>query len=262
MPLTVDTKNLISRSLLNTMKSNSILINTARGGIVNENDLYHCLKNNKIRSAAFDVLNNEPPLKNKLIGLENFFITPHIGSTTQSVNKMGLAAIEGLLKINEVFSMKKIKCGIVGFGKIAKIRAKVIEEIDNTILTAIHDTSEIYLENNSIKFFDNYSDLLNQELDAVIISTYAKSLAEYAIKALEAGKHVFCEKLPALNSKEMLAVIKAERQSGKVLKYGFNHRYHYSVIEAKKIIESGDLGKILLMRGVYGKAGSIDFDKN
>ena len=99
LPLTVDTKNLISRSLLNTMKSNSILINTARGGIVNENDLYHCLKNNKIRSAAFDVLNNEPPLKNKLIGLENFFITPHIGSsTTQSVNKMGLAAIEGLLK--------------------------------------------------------------------------------------------------------------------------------------------------------------------
>ena len=158
--------------------------------------------------------------------------------------------------------MKKIKCGIVGFGKIGKIRAKVIEEIDNTILTAIHDTSEIYLENNSIKFFDNYSDLLNQELDAVIISTYAKSLAEYAIKALEAGKHVFCEKPPALNSKEMLAVIKAERQSGKVLKYGFNHRYHYSVIEAKKIIESGDLGKILLMRGVYGKAGSIDFDKN
>ena len=90
---------------------------------------------------------------------------------------------------------EKIKCGIVGFGKIGKIRAKVIEEIDNTILTAIHDTSEIYLENNSIKFFDNYSDLLNQELDAVIISTYAKSLAEYAIKALEAGKHVFAKSL-------------------------------------------------------------------
>ena len=48
---------------------------------------------------------------------------------------------------------------------------------------------------------------------------------------------MFLRKASTLNSKEMLAVIKAERQSGKVLKYGFNHRYHYSVIEAKKLLK-------------------------
>jgi predicted dehydrogenase len=47
-----------------------------------------------------------------------------------------------------------------------------------------------------------------------------------------------------------------------ILKYGFNHRYHYSVQEAKKIIESGSMGKLLWLRGVYGKAGSIDYNKN
>ena len=47
-----------------------------------------------------------------------------------------------------------------------------------------------------------------------------------------------------------------------LLKYGFNHRSHYSVIEAKKIIDSGKLGKLLWIRGVYGKAGSLDYHKN
>ena len=61
---------------------------------------------------------------------------------------------------------------------------------------------------------------------------------------------------------ELGIVSKALKSSGKVLKYGFNHRYHYSVMEAKKIIDSGNMGKLLWLRGVYGKAGSIDYDKN
>ena len=65
-----------------------------------------------------------------------------------------------------------------------------------------------------------------------------------------------------MNSNEMLEVKKLKKSSGKVLKYGFNHRFHYSVMEAKKIINNGTLGKLLWMRGVYGKAGSIDFHDN
>ena len=65
-----------------------------------------------------------------------------------------------------------------------------------------------------------------------------------------------------MNVKQMLEVIKVEKKSQKVLKYGFNHRFHYSVMEAKKIINSGALGNLIWMRGVYGKAGSIDFHQN
>ena len=61
---------------------------------------------------------------------------------------------------------------------------------------------------------------------------------------------------------DLKPVFVALKNSNKILKYGFNHRYHYSVIEAKKIIESGKMGKLLWMRGVYGKAGSIDYNKN
>ena len=158
--------------------------------------------------------------------------------------------------------MKKIKFGIVGYGKIGKIRNQTISSLKNAQLKAIHDISKIEIEDTSIKFFSNYEEFLKQDIDAVIISTYAKYSSEYTIKALKAGKHVFCEKPPSLNSKEIKSVIQTEELTDRTLKYGFNHRYHYSVIEAKKIIDSGSYGKLLLMRGVYGKAGSIDFDKN
>jgi len=65
-----------------------------------------------------------------------------------------------------------------------------------------------------------------------------------------------------MTSKEMRKVIETEKKTGNVLKYGFNHRFHYSVMEAKKVVNDGKLGKMLWMRGVYGKAGSIDFHDN
>ena len=73
---------------------------------------------------------------------------------------------------------------------------------------------------------------------------------------------MFCEKPPARNANELQSVLDAEQESGLVLKYGFNHRLHYSVVEAKKLMDSGAMGRLLWMRGVYGKAGSIDYHKN
>ena len=74
---------------------------------------------------------------------------------------------------------------------------------------------------------------------------------------------MFCvKKPPSMNSNEMKEVIEAEKKTGKILKYGFNHRFHFSVMEAKKLVIQGRLGKLLWMRGFYGKAGSIDFKDN
>ena len=70
-----------------------------------------------------------------------------------------------------------------------------------------------------------------------------KFSSKYVINSLKAGKHVFCEKPPSMSYEEMKLVIKAEKKYGKILKYGFNHRVHNSVIEAKSIISSGRLGK-------------------
>jgi len=157
--------------------------------------------------------------------------------------------------------MKKINFGIVGFGKIGRIRSNVISKIDNAQLIAIYDVSRKKIKND-IKFCNSYSELLDQNIDAIIISGYTIDSAKFTIEALQKGIHVFCEKPPAMNVREVKQVIKAEEKSKKILKYGFNHRYHSSILEAKKIIDNNKLGKIILMRGVYGKAGSLDFNKD
>lgn len=155
-----------------------------------------------------------------------------------------------------------IKVAIAGFGKIGQVRAREINKNEHTELVAIYDINKPEKIDNNIKFCESFEELLSQDIDAVFVCAFNDVLANYTTLALKAGKHVFCEKPPARTSQELEEVIKVEKNSGKILKYGFNHRYHYSVIEAKKLIESGEMGKLLWLRGVYGKAGSIDYHKN
>lgn len=97
LPLTTKTKRLLSAENLRLMKRGSFLVNTARGGLVDEVALHDLLSEKHIQSAAFDVFEVEPPLNSKLLSLENFYSTAHIGgSSLQSIHLMGLAAIEGL----------------------------------------------------------------------------------------------------------------------------------------------------------------------
>lgn len=77
-PLTEQTEKLINKDTLALMKSDVILINTARGGLVDEDALYDALTSGRIKAAALDVLGQEPPRANRLIGLDNCVITPHV----------------------------------------------------------------------------------------------------------------------------------------------------------------------------------------
>lgn len=78
---TPDTVNLINATSLDKMKSNAVLINTSRGTLVNQSDLYEYLKTNRIRAAGLDVTTPEPlPLDNPLLSLSNCTVLPHIGS--------------------------------------------------------------------------------------------------------------------------------------------------------------------------------------
>lgn len=155
-----------------------------------------------------------------------------------------------------------LKIGIAGFGKIGQIRALELSKNEHTVLKAIFDINKPSNLDANIIFCNSFEELLAQDIDAIFICTFNNVLANYTTNALNAGKHVFCEKPPARTSQELLSVIEVEKNSNLILKYGFNHRYHYSVMEAKKIIDSGSMGKLLWLRGIYGKAGSIDYDKN
>lgn len=156
----------------------------------------------------------------------------------------------------------KIKVAIAGYGKMGKIRERTVANNPHTNLALVYDPSfKAGAEKNSYHC-GSYNEILESDCDAVFFAGYAKYSAEYVARALDAGKHVFCEKPPANNLQELVVVENSLKSSGKVLKYGFNHRYHHSVIKAKQLLDSGALGKVLSMRGVYGKAGSIDFESN
>lgn len=99
LPLSDDTKHLISNSEIKLMKKDSVLINLSRGGIVDEKALYSALVNNKIAGAAIDVFELEPGNNPELVSLSNVFATPHIAGTSRSASRMlGLSAINGLVE--------------------------------------------------------------------------------------------------------------------------------------------------------------------
>ena len=81
-PLTDETRNLIDKKAFSKMKNGVILINCARGGIINEKDLYDAIGGGKVAGAALDVFEKEPPVGNPLLELETVISTPHLGAST------------------------------------------------------------------------------------------------------------------------------------------------------------------------------------
>jgi D-3-phosphoglycerate dehydrogenase len=103
VPLTKDTENLISARELSLMKKNAILINTARGKIINEQDLYHALQNGEIFGAALDVFAEEPISKDHpLLTCDNFIGNPHNGANTvDALIRMGTQAVDEIVRVLE-----------------------------------------------------------------------------------------------------------------------------------------------------------------
>ena len=97
VPLDDSTRHMLNAQRLALMKTSAILINVARGGLVDEAALKLRLKGNLMAGAAFDVFAVEPPQDLELLALDNFLVTPHIGGSSQeAILAMGRAAIEGL----------------------------------------------------------------------------------------------------------------------------------------------------------------------
>lgn len=95
------TRNLISGQVFDWFKPNAVLVNAARGGIVNEQDLYEALQTGKLMAAASDVFEQEPPTPaNPLLSLPNFIATPHLGaSTEEALMNMAQMAVDEILRL-------------------------------------------------------------------------------------------------------------------------------------------------------------------
>lgn len=152
----------------------------------------------------------------------------------------------------------KYKVGIIGFGKMGQIRKKAIDELNVAKVVTI---SEPNLTINTGLANVSHDEIINNsEIDIVIVCTPNYLNKELTIQSLNAGKHVFCEKPPAFTASDVEEIRKAEFKSGgKKLMYGFNHRHHDSIIRMKEIVDSGEFGKIIWMRGRYGKSVTEEY---
>ncbi len=98
VPLTNETYHMISERELNMLKRNAVIINTSRGGIIDEEALYKFLKEGRILGAGLDVFENEPPINSPLLKLDNVVVTSHIGAhTEEAVINMARIAVENLV---------------------------------------------------------------------------------------------------------------------------------------------------------------------
>ena len=155
-----------------------------------------------------------------------------------------------------------IKVGIIGYGKFGKIRHEAINLNNYSKIESIYDPVKVNLDSEII-FSKSIDEILyNKEIDAVFICSPNYMHKELTIKSLRAGKHVFCEKPPAFNAREIKEIMLVEKSCDKKLMYGFNHRHHQSIIKMKNIIENNNYGKVLWMRGRYGKSVDKSFYDN
>ncbi len=160
--------------------------------------------------------------------------------------------------------MNQLKVGIAGFGVVGKRRKKCLDLHSEIKIVGVcdraFDVSET-LDDGTPCYLD-YQQLLRIDLDILIVCLTNDIASEVTSAGLKAGIHVFCEKPPGRTVDDIRQVIAIESQHpGVKLMYGFNHRYHESVQDALNMLNSGQLGNIINMRGVYGKAKLITFNQ-
>lgn len=146
-----------------------------------------------------------------------------------------------------------LKVGIIGYGKMGRTRHQAVEASGKAVVASVHEPGPA--ETGSLERLASPEEILQHPgLDAVFICTPNHLNKALTIAGLQAGKHVFCEKPPAFTAAEVEEIRSAERSSGRKLMYGFNHRHHESVRAMKRLVESGSHGRLLWMRGRYGKS--------
>lgn len=157
--------------------------------------------------------------------------------------------------------MKKIKTVIIGMGRMGKTRYDAMKRHGGYEVVAICDNNVSNMDGYDEKKYSDWKECIdNSEMDAVIVCTYNVVIPDIVCYSLGKGYAVFSEKPPGRNLEDAMKMKSAyDAAISPVLKFGFNHRYHNSVIEAKALIDSKILGDVVCARGVYGKAGTPAF---
>ncbi|MDY6314298.1 MAG: Gfo/Idh/MocA family oxidoreductase [Clostridia bacterium] len=179
----------------------------------------------------------------------------------------------------EIDVAKKVRVGIIGTGWIAEAHIRNYKTMPDVEIVAGADLvpgkAEAFFkkfEVEGVKCYGSHKEMLDDEslgLDAVSICTYNCTHAECAIYALKKGVHVMLEKPMCVTLEEGIEIMKAEKESGKIITIGFQPRFDPNMQMVKKICESGELGKIYYIqtgggrrRGIPTPYGTTFIEKN
>lgn len=157
-----------------------------------------------------------------------------------------------------------MKVAIVGCGLIGQKRAKTLA---NSQLVACVDHVLEKAESLAKQFpgciaLTDWHEIMNRpDIDVIIIATLHASLAEIGLAAVAAGKHVLVEKPGGRRTHELDPIIATAKQTGSLVRVGFNHRYHRAFRKARELVDQNALGDLMFIRARYGHGGRIGYDK-
>lgn len=155
--------------------------------------------------------------------------------------------------------------GIIGCGLIGHKRAQSLGNEQQLIACSdifFERAGKLAAKHPHCQPYTNWQKVAhNPDVDIVIISTLHDSLAELAIEALQAGKHVLVEKPAGRNLNELMRIQEVAKTSGKCIRVGFNHRYHRAMLKARELFEAGHTGELMFIRARYGHGGRVGYEK-
>ena len=146
--------------------------------------------------------------------------------------------------------MKKIRVGVLGAHR-GRTMIGYCRQAENAELVAVCDKAPYELEkvrreagDLPVAYYDDFDDFIKHDMDAVVLANYANEHAPFAIRCLEAGKHVFSEVLPVQTMAEAVALIEAVERSGLVYAYGENYCWMAAPREMKRLYRAGRIGEL------------------
>ena len=155
-----------------------------------------------------------------------------------------------------------LRVGVIGCGLIGRKRA---EALAHDRLVGVHDVDAASAAEMAAEFgaeaAPSLDELLALEPDVVVVATPHNQLAGIAEAALRAGAHVLVEKPAGIGVAEVDSLIAAERNAGRRVKVGFNHRFAPAIERAVRTARSGDYGEVMYARARYGHGGRIGYEK-
>lgn len=157
-----------------------------------------------------------------------------------------------------------LRVALIGCGLIGQKRLNLLPPGSVTVAcdTQMERARKLAAQSPGCVATDSFEQAVSAaNVDVVMIATVNSALAPIALAAVKNGKHVLVEKPAAISTKELDALEHEARQTGALVRVGYNHRYHPAALKALELFRSGALGPMMFVRGRYGQGGRIGYEK-